>query len=440
MPIKAPVRSTVSASVLLAAVIVLLAGPQLAQADETAGHALAEKFSAASEEERRKAEEAARREQEAWAAAQAQTEAEAKAREAAQARDEAERLAAETVEIIEKARAEAAAREAEQRRAAEEKAAAEAVARAEEEAHRAADVRREVEEQLARNAEHQREEEARRAAGVRRQVEEQLAREAEQQREEEERAAVEAHRAALEAEREAEAHRLSTKIKRAQERRSEQQTTGEKAAEAPLPAPDHSLGGPEQPTVEQTQDTPAATEVVAGPSPDPGADRARVTVLLILEPGSRGIRRFGKTADPVLCVGALCYIGRGAERAATAMPRLRAFGTINTLGQRAGDCRRSLRCIYRTIDLAADSALMQPVDLKILRHDRREQVSVHPDASCAVDAGRLTCQATVRTRTWRAWVVPEAVAREAGPDALKSALAEGLPEARTAQIHDTGAR
>jgi colicin import membrane protein len=94
-----------------------------------------------------------------------------------------------------------------------------------------------------------------------------------------------------------------------------------------------------------------------------------------------------------------------------------------------------LTCIYRNLDLGAESGSIQPIDLKVLRHDRREIRSVKADLSCEVDsAGRLQCANPVRTRSWRAWIVPESVANHAGPSALEAALKSGLTDQRSAEL------
>lgn len=152
----------------------------------------------------------------------------------------------------------------------------------------------------------------------------------------------------------------------------------------------------------------------------------RATVLLVIEPGHKGIRRFNSTADPILCLADTCYISRGADRDADAVPRRRALGMFNTLGRRAGACRASLDCVFRNVDLGGTAAKVQPIDLRILRHDRRRPLTVHADATCQTDDGRLVCSEPARGPSWLVWVVPEPVARRAGPPGLQAALAAGL--------------
>ncbi|WP_139247910.1 hypothetical protein [Hyphomicrobium sp. CS1GBMeth3] len=152
-----------------------------------------------------------------------------------------------------------------------------------------------------------------------------------------------------------------------------------------------------------------------------------MTVLLVMEPGTRGIRRYGKkTADPVLCSGPTCWISGGSDETASAKRRLQVLGSGNTLGARAADCNHHLACAFRNIDLKSRVATVQPVDLRILRHDRREFLPLEADPSCRVTGGTLTCAKVYTARTWRAWVVPENIAEQAGAEALEAALASGL--------------
>jgi colicin import membrane protein len=179
----------------------------------------------------------------------------------------------------------------------------------------------------------------------------------------------------------------------------------------------------------------AQAPAARGPAPTPafaaGTPATRVTVLLVMEPGTNGIRRYGdKTADPVICSTGACWIAAGLDRSATVMRRGRALGAGNTLGHRAAACNHRLACAFRGIDLGGPSASLQPIDLRIMRHDRREFLRIEADPTCRLTHGTLTCAKTYRARTWRAWIVPERLAMEAGPAALAAALASGLAGAR----------
>ena len=164
----------------------------------------------------------------------------------------------------------------------------------------------------------------------------------------------------------------------------------------------------------------------------PGSDTAgarlqdtRITVLLWLAPGRYGIRRHSETADPVLCLPDGCYVSEGAERPARFLPGHRALGFANTWGERAGACRGSLACVFRDVDLGRLPGYLQPVDLHILRHDRRRGQVVRSDSACALGDGRLICQSGLAHEDYAVWIVPEGLAAAAGPPALQRALAEG---------------
>lgn len=169
----------------------------------------------------------------------------------------------------------------------------------------------------------------------------------------------------------------------------------------------------------------------AAPAPMP-ASSTRATILLVMTPGSRGIRRWNKNADPMLCVEENCYISRGEVKPADRVSRNKGFGPGIALGKRAGACSNRLACVFRDVDLGGTRAWMQPVDLRILRHDRRESRMVAADPTCTINRGRLDCRQTVESNDYRAWIVPEAMAREAGPSVLHDAVSSGLGVSHTA--------
>jgi len=219
----------------------------------------------------------------------------------------------------------------------------------------------------------------------------------------------------MEAAREAEAKRLAEKLKRAEEARRLKAAAAEKSRNQ---SAEGNLVG----------DAPISPPMAlgrAGIEPVDAHD-SRVTVLLVMEPGKKGIRRFNKTADPVLCQGAECFVSTGAATPARILTRSRALGTRNTFGKRAGACRRSLSCVFRGVKLSGAEPSIQPVDLKVLAHDRRAVRTVSGDASCRVITGRLSCERMIVAPGYRAWIVPESIAERAGAGALRAALARGL--------------
>jgi hypothetical protein len=178
----------------------------------------------------------------------------------------------------------------------------------------------------------------------------------------------------------------------------------------------------------------AAPPVKTG-QPSVGVDLNRVTVLLVMAPGSYGIRRGGaQVADPVLCLRDGCYISAGADRPATFLPGRRALGLRNTWGARAGACRNALGCVFRGVELGTLPAFLQPVDLHIFKHDVRAGFAVLADSDCAIAAGRLTCRHGIDAETYTLWIVPERLAQTLGPAALERALSEGLNGPRSALV------
>ena len=159
----------------------------------------------------------------------------------------------------------------------------------------------------------------------------------------------------------------------------------------------------------------------------------RVTVLMIMAPGNYGIRRGASIADPVLCTTDGCYVSNGADIPARFLPRRQALGVGNTLGARAGACRQSLSCVFRDVEFEYP-ALLQPVDLHILKHDRRRPQRVISDSDCHLAGGRLSCSRGIYAGDYVLWIVPERLAAMAGPEALEQALSDGLSYSRSADV------
>ena len=236
----------------------------------------------------------------------------------------------------------------------------------------------------------------------------------------------------LESRREAELKRLSEKLKRAAEAR-----------------------GPKAPEVITT---PAwTTEVVAAPvdgidlqqrsalgavpatglakdSPDFGL-RGRATILMVMAPTETGRpSNPDRAADPILCVAEGCYVSNGPQAPASYHSFGQSLSLAGRVGRGAGACNHTQACVFRNVDLGTSTSLVQPIDLKLVRHDRREQREATIDSSCRVIDGRLSCSRPVRTSSYTLWVVPEHVAREIGSDLLANAVGDGLRTAKTAEL------
>ena len=231
----------------------------------------------------------------------------------------------------------------------------------------------------------------------------------------------------LEAKREAEAKALTESLRRADAIRE---------AKTPLALPDPSILAtlPSSTQPAATAQRNSETERLAALR-QPHRAASRATIMIIMEPGNKGIRRFEKTADPVLCVKHGCYVSEGAGKPALFKQRNQVLGFTNTLGARAGACQRSLGCAFRDVDLAGSGGFVQPVDMKVLAHDRRESQIVDTDSDCRIEGVRLICRRSLMMAgSYRLWVVPEALADRAGSELLERALREGLSSGQSAEL------
>lgn len=357
-------------------------------------------------------------------------------RRAAEARAEEARAAEVRAAEVRAQEARAAEARAAEIRAAEARAAEARAAEA-----RAADVRAAEERAAAARAEEARAEEQR-IAEARRAAEE-VERLAAARRQEEIARAVEERRAAMAAEREVEARRIADALRQAEAQRIARERAREQAREADsLPGvdrrdPPRVAGGPADPEPSEAGPAEAGHADLAPSYPRsavPASAGGRVAVLLVMEPGNRGIRRHDKTADPVLCGSQGCYVSNGADAPASLLRRNKALGFFRTLGERAGACSRSLGCVFRDVDLADVAGRLQPVDMRLVRHDRREAAEVAGPSECWLEAQRLQCRGGHHSGDYAMWLVPEAIAVAAGPILLERALSEGLADPRQASI------
>lgn len=211
---------------------------------------------------------------------------------------------------------------------------------------------------------------------------------------------AEVSRRMREAERDAELDQLSASIRRS--------VVGREAPKAPT-VPFEEAVVPNPP---DNNSPPPATSAVA----------QRATILLVMQPGRTGIRALNPTADPILCMPDVCWISRGPELDARMLPRRQALGAVNTLSGRAGACNDRVGCVFRNIEISDASAVLQPVDLRLLKHDRREALEVRVDSNCRLVAGRLACSTEQGARDYRMWVVPETMAQQVGASVLQTAV------------------
>jgi colicin import membrane protein len=234
-----------------------------------------------------------------------------------------------------------------------------------------------------------------------------------------------AGRASLEGERTAELDRLSDKLRRAAAQRPNRvaapdATTSPWSVEVVTAPPERA------PAPNDTTQRSSLGRLDHGSLPAKAPAAGRVTILMVMQVGDRGIRRTVKTADPILCSDGGCWVSTGDGSPAHFLAGRKPFGVINTLGPRAGACREQTACVFRDIDLGDAPATVRPVDLRLFKHDRRDAAAVTGDRSCRVTRDKLVCAEPVRGPDYVMWIVPETIADLAGPDLLRRAVASGL--------------
>ncbi len=414
-------RGLMAAGIVLTGIALAVAPSVRAQSN--AAHDLAQRFAVDAEKSERHEQtrekariEALRKQEENDMLARAH--AEAQARRAAMEEARRAQEAAEATRIAGEARQKAE----EARRIAAEKAAAEA--------ERVALEKRRQEEaaRLAEAARHA-EAEKRRTAVI---AAEKAMADAEHKRMADEAAARERRRAELVAQRDAETRRLTETLRAARERRVRHETTATMPPVAPAPSVDRAPAGETLPVLASGDKPFGERAALGGPAvPAEAISPDAVTVLIMMQPGHRGIRRHSKTADPVLCGAGGCYVSNGADAEAMFYPGHRALGLRRTLSGRAGACKNTLGCVFRGVDLAVLHHFLQPVDMRLVRHDRREGHFIERDSRCRMDGPRLTCAEPVMSSDYVMWLVPEALAARVGPGVLEQALWDGLGDGAT---------
>jgi colicin import membrane protein len=137
--------------------------------------------------------------------------------------------------------------------------------------------------------------------------------------------------------------------------------------------------------------------------------------------------------NPVLCTAEGCYVSNGPEQPASFLYGRGATRFGNAIGRRAGACNHAYTCVFRDVDLGRLPAELQPVDIRIIRHDRREPEWVEALSRCRVTVGdRLACTGAIEGDGYTMWVISEAEAEHLPPHALDSALAAGLVDGERA--------
>jgi colicin import membrane protein len=143
-----------------------------------------------------------------------------------------------------------------------------------------------------------------------------------------------------------------------------------------------------------------------------------------MEPRYRRGRRY-ESMDPVLCTAEGCYVSNGPEEPASFLYGRGATRFGNAIGRRAGACNHTYTCVFRNVDLGRLPAELQPVDIRIIRHDRRSPEWVEALSNCRMTVGnRLTCTGAIEGDGYTMWVISE-MAAERLPLHAFSGIADG---------------
>jgi hypothetical protein len=190
-------------------------------------------------------------------------------------------------------------------------------------------------------------------------------------------------------------------------------------AVAPTPSAAPSAAAPEV-TSAKTANVPPADDAQAeaqSKSQDP-----RATLLLSLATDSPDAPA---TADPIVCLGDMCWLSNGLEAPARPMSRGQALALKSTRSSTDDSCFGKGACAFRNIPVRAGS-LVEVIEIGAAANSSSNPYSIGIDGSCRVDQGDLVCNNSLETRDYRLWVVPEKTANTAGANALENALADDL--------------
>jgi len=195
------------------------------------------------------------------------------------------------------------------------------------------------------------------------------------------------------------------------------------AAAAPSAQPPQASPPAPQPTAPSVAALPPKPEIER-PADSPKVSASQATVLLVLDTDgdTSGIR-----PDPIICIDDRCWISRGIEAPAAAMPRTKAQALKTTEEASPDSCAGKSACVYRGITIE-DGARVEVIQAGESRGASSGAFTITPDKSCRKDAGGLVCDNGLATHDFRIWVVPEALAASIGANGLEDAVAEGLPE------------
>jgi hypothetical protein len=144
-----------------------------------------------------------------------------------------------------------------------------------------------------------------------------------------------------------------------------------------------------------------------------------------MDPISQHGRRH-ESMDPILCVTDGCYVSNGPHHPASFLPGRRATRFGNAIGRRAGACNHAYTCVFRDVEIGALPAEVQPVDIRVLRHDRRTPETIETLSTCRGTEHRLACTGAIHGDGYTMWVIPESVAARLPVDVFGTTVESSL--------------
>jgi hypothetical protein len=169
-----------------------------------------------------------------------------------------------------------------------------------------------------------------------------------------------------------------------------------------------------------------------GPRAIPVMERAPATILLVMDIAGNAV---ASKPDPIICVENRCWISSGMVAPALGMTRSQAGELKTTAAVSPIGCSGKSGCVFRNV-------LVDPskrIEVLTITGDGSRSLGAYtlaPDDSCRGDGNTLSCANGVTTQNYHIWIVPEAIASEAGAARLESAVAEGLPETDSVSAND----
>ena len=178
----------------------------------------------------------------------------------------------------------------------------------------------------------------------------------------------------------------------------------------------------------------AAPAVAATITPPPGP-AVQASVLLAIETGGASSKGDSATLDPIICVGDHCFLSAGLTADAVKLSKADALKLKSSNDASPDACRGKVGCVFRNVGLAKN-ALIEVIEIGSHPSALAQTYSAEPDATCKTSDGALACENPIATADFRIWIVPEAIAKTAGVEAIEDAVADSLPHRDIARDTD----